>query len=73
MNRIFSHAFSSAGVPTILQPPGISRDDGKRPMTVTLTPSYINESSKKPCSIEDNAERIKHIHFRLHGSRIQKI
>ncbi|XP_037026722.1 uncharacterized protein LOC119067714 [Bradysia coprophila] len=38
INKIFSHAFSSAGFPNIIQPPGISRDDGKRPDGVTLIP-----------------------------------
>jgi len=38
VNNIFSHAFSSAGVPNVLQPPGISRDDGKRPDGMTLIP-----------------------------------
>lgn len=84
MNRTFAHAISSAGFPTILQPPGISRDDGKRPDGMTLTPwshgksllwdvtvrntlahSYINESSKKACSVADKAERYKHNHYIL--------
>ena len=38
MNNIFSHAFSSASFPNIVQPPGISRDDGKRPDGMTLIP-----------------------------------
>lgn len=38
VNNIFSHAFSSAGVPNIIQPPGVSRDDGKRPDGMTLIP-----------------------------------
>ncbi len=38
INKIISHAFSSAGFPNILQPPGISRDDGKRPDGMTLIP-----------------------------------
>ena len=38
INKIFSHAFSSAGFPNIIQPPGISRDDGKRPDGMTLIP-----------------------------------
>lgn len=38
VNKIFSHAFSSAGHPNILQPPGISRENGKRPGGMTLTP-----------------------------------
>lgn len=38
LNNICSHAFSSAGIPNILQPPGISRSDGKRPDGMTLTP-----------------------------------
>jgi len=38
MNRTFAHAISSAGFPTMLQPPGISRDDGKKPDGMTLTP-----------------------------------
>ena len=38
INKIFSNAFSSAGFPCMLQPPGISRDDGKRPDGVTLIP-----------------------------------
>jgi len=38
VNKVFSHAVSSAGFPNILQPPGISRDDGKRPDGMTLIP-----------------------------------
>ena len=38
INNVFSRAFSSAGIPNILQPPGISRDDGKRPDGMTLIP-----------------------------------
>jgi len=38
INKIFSHAFSSTGHPNIIQPPGISRDDGKRPDGMTLIP-----------------------------------
>lgn len=37
-NKIISHAFSSAGFPNVLQPPSISRDDGKRPDGMTLIP-----------------------------------
>lgn len=36
INNIFSHAFSTAGIPNIQQPPGISRIDGKRPDGMTL-------------------------------------
>lgn len=38
INKIISHAFSSAGFPNIIQPSGISRDDGKRPDGMTLIP-----------------------------------
>ena len=38
INSIFSHAFSLAGFPNVLQPPGISRDDGKTPDGMTLIP-----------------------------------
>jgi len=38
INNIASHAFSSTGIPNIVQPPGISRSDGKRPDGMTLTP-----------------------------------
>lgn len=38
INNTFSDAFSSAGIPNILQPPGISRVDGKRPDGMTLIP-----------------------------------
>ena len=38
VNKVFSHAFSSAGIPHILQPPVLSRDDGKRPDGMTLIP-----------------------------------
>src|ERR1700743_587208 len=37
-NNICSHAFSSAGIPNIVQPTGISRRDGKRPDGLTLIP-----------------------------------
>jgi len=38
VNREFSYGFSAADFPTLLQPPGISRDDGKRPDGMTLIP-----------------------------------
>ena len=38
VNNVFSLAFSSAAVPNILQPPGISREDGKRVDGMTLIP-----------------------------------
>lgn len=38
VNKIFSHAFSSAGFPNIIQPPGISRSDGKRVDGMTIIP-----------------------------------
>ena len=38
VNKEFSYAFSSADIPNILQPPGISRDDGKRPDGMTIIP-----------------------------------
>jgi len=38
VNNVFSHAFSSAAFPNILQPPGISRDDGKRVDGMTIIP-----------------------------------
>jgi len=38
VNNIYSHAFSSTDIPNIIQPPGISRVDGKRPDGMTLIP-----------------------------------
>lgn len=38
MNNIIKHALSSAGVPSRLEPPGLSRSDGKRPDGMTLVP-----------------------------------
>ena len=38
VNNIFAQSFSIAGIPNITQPPGISRDDGKRPDGLTLIP-----------------------------------
>lgn len=37
-NNIISNAISSAGIPNIQEPPGISRIDGKRPDGMTLIP-----------------------------------
>ena len=38
INRIFSSAFTSAGFPCKLEPPGLSRRDGKRPDGLTYYP-----------------------------------
>lgn len=38
MNKIFSMAFSAAGSPNILEPPGLVRRDGKRPDGLTCYP-----------------------------------
>src|SRR3978361_1251877 len=38
LNDILKRAFQSAGIPCILEPPGLLRDDGKRPDGVTLIP-----------------------------------
>jgi hypothetical protein len=37
LNDIIKRALTSAGVPALLEPTGLSRDDGKRPDGVTLT------------------------------------
>ena len=38
VNKEFGYGFSSADIPNILQPPGISRDDGKTPDGMTIIP-----------------------------------
>ena len=38
LNSIISRALSSANVPSRLEPPGLSRSDGKRPDRVTIIP-----------------------------------
>jgi len=38
LNDIIWRAFKRAQVPTVKEPPGLSRDDGKRPDCVTLLP-----------------------------------
>ncbi|KAJ2939808.1 hypothetical protein O0L34_g18001 [Tuta absoluta] len=38
LNDIFRRAFISANVPCVLEPPGLSRSDGKRPDGLTLVP-----------------------------------
>ncbi len=52
VNKIFSHAFSSAGHPNIIQPPGISRDDG-RPDGMTITPWSHGKSLLWDVTIRD--------------------
>src|ERR1700704_2377336 len=51
--KIVSHAFSSAGFPNIIQPPGISRDDGKRPDGMTLIPWSHGKSLLWDVTIRD--------------------
>jgi len=53
INKIVSHAFSSAGFPNIIQPPGISRDDGKRPDGMTLIPWSHGKSLLWDVTIRD--------------------
>ena len=53
VNKIFSHAFSTAGHPNIIQPPGISRDDGKKPDGMTLTPWSHGKSLLWDVTIRD--------------------
>lgn len=53
VNNVFSHAFSSAGFPNIKQPPGISRDDGKRPDGMTLIPWSHGKSLLWDVTIRD--------------------
>lgn len=53
VNNIFSHAFSSAGIPNILQPQGISRDDGKVPDGMTLIPWSRGKSLLWDVTIRD--------------------
>jgi hypothetical protein len=38
LNDIIRRAFVSANVPAVLEPPGLARDDGKRPDGMTLVP-----------------------------------
>ena len=38
VNDIIHRTLSSAGIPSRLEPPGLSRSDGKRPDGVTLAP-----------------------------------
>ena len=57
VNNIFSHAFSSAGFPNVLQPPGISRDDGKRPDGMTLIPWSRGKSLLWDVTIRDTLAR----------------
>lgn len=40
INKIISNALSSAGFPNIIEPPGINREDGKRPNGMTLIPWF---------------------------------
>jgi len=53
VNGTFSHAFSSAGIPNILQPPGISRIDGKRVDGMTLIPWSHGKSLLWDVTIRD--------------------
>lgn len=53
VNKVFSHGFSSAGFPVILQPTGISRDDGKRPDGMTLIPWSHGKSLLWDVTIRD--------------------
>lgn len=38
LNDILQRALTSAGIPSVLEPPGLSRTDGKRPDGLTLVP-----------------------------------
>ena len=38
VNDLIKHALASAGTPAMLEPPGLSRRDGKRPDGLTLFP-----------------------------------
>jgi len=53
VNNIFHHTFSSAGIPNITQPPGISRNDGKRPDGMTLIPWSRGKSILWDVTIRD--------------------
>jgi len=53
VNKVFCHAFSSAGIPNIIQPPGISRNDGKRPDGMTLIPWSQGKSLLWDVTIRD--------------------
>lgn len=52
-NNIISHTFSSAGIPNIIQPPGISRVDGKKPDGMTLIPWSRGKSILWDVTIRD--------------------
>src|ERR1700761_631738 len=55
-NNICSHAFSSAGIPNIVQPTGISRRDGKRPDGMTLIPWKRGKSLIWDVTVKDTLE-----------------
>ena len=38
MNETIHHALVSGGVPAVLEPVGVCRDDGKRPDAMSLIP-----------------------------------
>ncbi|XP_063386119.1 uncharacterized protein LOC134672146 [Cydia fagiglandana] len=44
LNDILRRAFVSANVPAILEPPGLARDDGKRPDGMTLVPWSVGRA-----------------------------
>lgn len=44
INKVFSMAFAAAGFPNTMEPPGLSRQDGKRPDGLTCYPWQIGRS-----------------------------
>ncbi|KAJ4448506.1 hypothetical protein ANN_10522 [Periplaneta americana] len=75
LNDIIKRALTSSGVPSILEPSGISRSDGKRPDGLTLVPWRVGKSliwdstcvdtlapstSKTPGSAAESAAVSKH-------------
>lgn len=76
INKLFSMAFKTARLPNMLEPPGLSRRNGKRPDAITLTPwsrgkyliwdvtvvvpTYLSLTSSFCGSAADLAERHKH-------------
>ena len=75
VNNVIYRAMASAGIPSTLEPSGLSRSDGKRPdgltsVPDTLAPSYRPIAVTKTGGVAARAESQKEIKY--HQGRIEK-
>lgn len=54
LNDILARSLRKAGIPCVLEPPGLSRDDGKRPDGLTLIPFYKGRSLVWDATVTDS-------------------